>query len=143
MKTARSLWLGVAVAALAGCSTTPVPDSAASAVPSDRLYGPALARPVSGGGSITVRRDSGLLGGGCSVRVWINGQPAADLWPSERVAIPVGAGEHIVSAQGNAICTGALLEVPAHVKPGREARFRIGYGGGSGGAQFILAPTAF
>lgn len=139
MKKPRAVFLGFAFA-VAGCATTPVPESAASAVPPDRLYAPALARPVSGGGTITVRRDSGMLGAGCSARVWIDGQPAADLWPSERVAIHVEAGEHIVSAQGNALCTGALLEVPANVKPGRESRLRIGYGANG---QFILSPTAF
>lgn len=126
--------------AIVGCATTPVPDSATSSVPTDRLYAPAMARPVTGGGSINVRRDSGLMGSACSTRVWINGQPAADLRTSERITIHVEAGDHIVSAQPNALCAGGLVEAQAVVRPGRTARFRVGYGTNG---DFILAPTAF
>ena len=139
MKSVRLLGVAFAVA-IVGCATTPVPDSAASAVPQDRLYAPALARPVTGGGSINVRRDSGLMGSACSTRVWIDGQPAADLRSSERITIHVEAGDHIVSAQPNALCAGGLVEAQAVVKPGRTARFRVGYGTNG---DFILAPTAF
>lgn len=126
--------------AIAGCATSPSPDAFVSVVPAERTFPAASARPTEGGGSIAVKRDAGLMGSACSARVWIDGQPVADLRQSERITVHVDAGEHIVSAQPNGICAGGLVEGQAAVKPGRTARFRIGYGTNG---DFLIAPTAF
>lgn len=126
-------------AALSACSTTPA-TTGVTPVPADRLLAAAKAAPVPGGGSIRVTRDSGLMGAACSTRVWIDGEPVADLRPSERVVVHVPSGERIVSAQPNAICAGGLVEVQANVRSGRESRFRVGAGHNG---EVILAPTAF
>jgi hypothetical protein len=140
MKMRALVLASLAAIGQVGCATSPVPASAAVAVPQDRLFPPALARPVADGGTIVVTRDSGANSSACSARVWINGQPAADVRTSERVTVHVAVGEHIVSAQPNGICPGGLLEVQARVSTGKTVRFRIGYGTN---AEFILAPTAF
>jgi hypothetical protein len=139
-RKALSLMAAIASALIAGCSTTPVPSSSAAAVPAERLLPAANQQPVAGGGSISVTRDSGMMGAACSVRVWIDGVPVADIRTAERVRVNVTAGDHIVSAQPNAICAGGLVEVAASVKPGRDSRFRIGAGHNG---EVILVPTAF
>ena len=53
----------LAVALLAGCATSPVPSDKARPAPSERVSG--YQKPVSGGSSLIVTRDTGFLGGGC------------------------------------------------------------------------------
>lgn len=126
--------------ALAGCATSPVSTAAAAPVPASRLLAPAAFKPGPDTVALTVKRDSGMQGGGCNVRVFVDGVAIADLSTSEKVVVYVPYGDHIVSAQPKGICIGGMSEVQAIAKPGARLNFRVGYGSSG---DFTLNPTAF
>lgn len=125
---------------MAACATTPVPTSEASFVPSDRILEPKLLQPSSGTGLVTVKRDSGFAGSACSARIFVNGNPVADIRPIEKVVLHLAEGEHILSAQPNGLCGGGMSEVKATVKAGSNSSFRVSYGSAG---EFLISPTAF
>jgi hypothetical protein len=130
----------VALALLASCATSPVPNEAAAHVPSDRILAPGLITTTAGTLAVTIKRDSGFLGGACSARAYVDGKPVADLRPGERVVVHLAPGDHIFSAQPNGVCAGRMSEVRATVKPGTPVNFTMGYGNNG---DWALNVTAF
>jgi hypothetical protein len=115
--------------ALSACvSTSPVSLSEATYVPADRILIKSLSSDVNAG-TITFIRDSGMLGAGCNIGVFIDGKHAATLDTGERVAFKVEPGEHIVggSAVGRALCAGEddRRETSTFLKPNEQKFFRI------------------
>lgn len=125
---------------LAGCATRPMATSEASPVPDDRLVSTAFQRPSAGTGQLLVKRDGGLMGSACSTRIFVDGDPVADIRQGEKLQLYVPIGEHIVSAWPNGICGGGMTEVQAKVQADRPVRFRVGYGSNG---DFSMSPTAF
>src|SRR5262245_58130874 len=80
------------------CATQPVSIYQASAVPSSRILAPQLLSQAQYTGSLIIKRDTGFMGSACTIRVFVNSVPVADLAPSEKVEIFVPLGEPIVSA---------------------------------------------
>lgn len=123
----RILIAGLALAALAGCATSPVSVNEAVPAPVERVT--AYQKPVDGGGTIIVTRDSGFPGGGCFATVFLNGRPVARLDPKEKASFNVPAGEWMVGAalDGKALCAlnPERLEAEALIKPGQTKRYRI------------------
>jgi hypothetical protein len=127
-------------ALLAGCATSPVGSADASPVPRDRLLAPAMTQASPNAVALTIKRDSGMMGGACNVRVFVDGVAVADLSTAEKVVVHVQPGDHIVSAQPRGICAGGMSEVAAVAKPGGRLAYRVGYGTNG---DFSLNPTAF
>lgn len=118
---------GLALMVLGGCATSPVSVGEATPAPANRVS--AYQKPVDGGGTIIVTRDSGFPGGGCFATVFLNGQPVAKLDPKEKASFKVPAGEWMVGAalEGKALCAlnPERLEAEAIIRPGQTKKYRI------------------
>ena len=130
---------GVAIA-LSGCATKPVSTASASLVPEHRIINKSMTTKKAGQSVLIIKRDSGWNTSACSVRVFINGSPVADVRTSEKVAIYLNSGKYILSAIANGICTGGLIEESFSIAKGKSVIYRISYGSHG---EFSLNPTAF
>lgn len=125
---------------LSGCATTPITLQQAVPVPGARVLAPQLVAQRSNTGSLVVKRDSGFMGSACTVRVFVDAVPVADLAPSEKVEVFVGFGEHSVVVTSNGICGGGTSETAVTILPERQRILRIA-SGQSG--DLILQPSMF
>jgi hypothetical protein len=128
------------VLSFTACATQPVTVYQATAVPSARILAPQLISQAPQTGSLIIKRDSGLMGSACTVRVFIDAVPVADLAPSEKVELFVALGEHSVVVTSNGICGGGTSETAVVIMPERQRILRIA-SGQSG--DIYLQPSAF
>ncbi len=125
---------------LTACATTPLTINQASAVPSSRVLAPQLIAQRSNTGILVVKRDSGFMGSACTIRVFVDAIPVADLAPSEKIELYVDLGEHSVIVSPNGICGGGTSEAAVVIMPERQRILRIA-SGQSG--DIYLQPSAF
>ena len=129
------------VLSLTACATQPVPIYQASAAPFSRILAPQWLSQAPFTGSLIIKRDSGFMGSACTVRVFIDAVPVADLAPSEKVELFVPLGEHVVGASSTSIfCGGGASEAAVVIYPERQKIMRIA-SGQSG--DIYLQPSAF
>jgi hypothetical protein len=117
--------LGLVV--LAGCVTQPTPIQQAEPVPIDELYA-FQSTPDANSGSLTVVRDSGALGSGCDVVVYIDGKRSAKIGPGQRASfhLPPGQPNIGIGLAGSGLCGGmAVRSISGKVKSGKEVVYRI------------------
>jgi type IV pilus biogenesis protein CpaD/CtpE len=136
----RFLVLFLMLLSLAACATTPLTINQAAAVPETRILAPQLLAQASNTGSLVVKRDSGFMGSACTIRVFVDAVPVADLKSAERVELFVALGEHSVVATSNGICGGGTSEAAVVIMPERQKILRIA-SGQSG--DIFLQPSAF
>jgi len=122
------------------CATTPLTINQAVTVPDSRILAPQLLAQASNTGSLVVKRDSGFMGSACTIRVFVDAVPVADLKPSEKVEVYIPFGEHSVVATSNGICGGGTSEAAVVIMPERQRILRIA-SGQSG--DIFLQPSAF
>jgi hypothetical protein len=126
---------------LIACATRPITVNQASAVPFSRILAPQWLSQAPYTGSLIIKRDSGFMGSACTIRVFIDAVPVADLAPSEKVELFVALGEHVVGAASNGIlCGGGASEAAVVIGPERQKVLRIA-SGQSG--DIYLQPSAF
>jgi hypothetical protein len=125
---------------LAACATTPTTIQQASDVPSSRILAAQWVSQAPYTGSLVVKRDSGFMGSACTIRVFVDAVPVADLAPAEKVEIFVPMGEHIVGVTSNGICGGGVAETAVVIGLERQKILRIA-SGQSG--DIYLQPSAF
>jgi hypothetical protein len=125
---------------LAACATTPTTIQQASNVPSSRILAAQWVSQAPYTGSLVIKRDSGFMGSACTIRVFLDGVPVADLAPAEKVEIFVPMGEHIVGVTSNGICGGGVAETAVVIALERQKILRIA-SGQSG--DIYLQPSAF
>lgn len=96
----------------------------------------------SDAGIVVVKRDGGTTNGvACTHRLWLDGQPLADLEAREGLTFYVPPGEHVLSLKmGGGLCGNAVPEVAFAVAAGQRKVFRSGVQ--VGGAP-VLQATAF
>ncbi len=75
----------LAVALLAGCASSAIPVSQADPVPRDELYA-FQNKPAGESGKVTVVRDSGMVGSGCDIVVYVDGRKAAKIGTGQRAS---------------------------------------------------------
>ncbi|AVD85934.1 hypothetical protein C4Q26_01645 [Pseudomonas sp. SWI44] len=112
---------------LAGCSTSATPVQQAELVPKDELYA-YQAAPAGTSGSLTVVRDSGALGSGCDIVVYVEGRKSAKVGPGQRATfyLPPGQPNLGIGLSGSGLCGGmAVRSITARVEPGKESFYRI------------------
>lgn len=104
MKALSFICVAFAAVWLAACSTSPVRPDAAKAVPPERLY--ITAAPAANDGLVIVVRDTGVLGSGCGVNVFLDDEKAAFLAAGEKATFPAAAGKHMLSMapSGKGLC---------------------------------------
>lgn len=126
---------------LPGCATQPITIQQASAVPSSRILAPQWLSQGAYTGSLIIKRDSGFMGSACTIRVFVDAVPVADLAPSEKIELFVALGEHVVGATANGVlCGGGASEAAVIVHPESQRILRIA-SGQSG--DIYLQPSAF
>lgn len=126
---------------LTACATTPLAINQTAAVPETRILAPQLLAQTANTGSLVVKRDSGFMGSACTIRVFVDAVPVADLNPAERVEVFVGFGEHsVVVTTTGVLCGGGTSETAVVVMPERQRILRIA-SGQSG--DILLQPSAF
>jgi type IV pilus biogenesis protein CpaD/CtpE len=136
----RFLVLFLMLLSLAACATTPLTINQAAAVPETRILAPQLLAQASNTGSLVVKRDSGFMGSACTIRVFVDAVPVADLKSAEKVELFVALGEHSVVATSNGICGGGTSEAAVVIMPERQKILRIA-SGQSG--DIFLQPSGF
>jgi hypothetical protein len=136
----RFLVLFLMLLSLAACATTPLTINQAAAVPETRILAPQLLAQASNTGSLVVKRDSGFMGSACTIRVFVDTVPVADLKSAEKVELFVALGEHSVVATSNGICGGGTSEAAVVIMPERQRILRIA-SGQSG--DIFLQPSGF
>jgi hypothetical protein len=110
-------------------------------VPSSRILAPQWLSQAPYTGSLIIKRDSGFMGSACTIRVFVDAVPVADLAPSEKVELFVALGEHVVGATSNGVlCGGGAFEAAVVISPERQKILRIA-SGQSG--DIYLQPSAF
>ncbi|WP_180191770.1 hypothetical protein [Pseudomonas syringae] len=117
----------LAVALLAGCSSSPMSVGEAEPVPSDELYA-YQSKPTGESGKVTVIRDQGFVGSGCDIVVYVDGRKAAKIGTGQRATFylkpcspSIGAG-----LAGSGLCAGAAVRtISANVQSGHESIYRI------------------
>ncbi len=122
---------GVIGLALAGCATTPVLPSQATAVPHSRLYAFQEAA-TSDTGSLVVTRDHGFIGSACYYALFINDTLAARFGQSEAATFYVKPGEVLLKygrdPKGRGLCGTDKDQWSTEetiVKPEQTKRFRL------------------
>lgn len=123
----RILIAAVAVAMLAGCASTAISVRDAKPVPSDEVYA-FQAKPAGESGKITVVRDSGAVGSGCDIVVYVDGRKAAKIGTGQRATfyLPPGSPNLGAGLAGSGLCAGsAMRTIATSVQPGKESLYRI------------------
>jgi hypothetical protein len=114
---------------LTACATHPVSIQQASAVPSSRILAPQLLSQAQYTGSLIIKRDTGFMGSACTIRVFVNTVPVADLAPAEKVELFVPFGEYVVGATPTgALCGGGTSEAAVVIRPEHQKILRIASG---------------
>jgi len=125
---------------LTACATSPVTVNQSAVVPDSRVLARQWLSQAPNTGSLVVKRDGGFMGSACTIRVFVDAVPVADLAPSEKVELFVALGEHSVVATSNGICGGGTSEAAVVIMPERQRILRIA-SGQSG--DIYLQPSAF
>lgn len=136
----------VAVAfALGACTTTSaVSPGQAVAVPADRVF--LKSKPeAEGAGAVVVTRDTGFIGAGCRLGLFVNGDLAVSFEPGETARIALAPGEYLVGAgfpKGAGLCAmhaGEPREISIILAAGNVRYYRIGVRNGDGP---MIEPTS-
>jgi hypothetical protein len=126
---------------LTACATWPVSIDHASAVPPSRILAPQWLSQAPYTGTLIIKRDGGFMGSACTIRVFVDTVPVADLAPSEKIELFVAFGEHVVGATSTGtFCGGGVSEAAVIIYPERQRILRIS-SGQSG--DIHLQPSAF
>ena len=92
-------------------------------------------------GSLIIKRDTGFMGSACTIRVFVDTVPVADLAPSEKIELFLPLGEHVVGATPiDTFCGGGTSEAAVVIRPESQRILRIA-SGQSG--DIHLQPSAF
>lgn len=124
----RILIGALAVALLAGCSTGPVSVSTAKTAAPAKVY--AYQTKLAGSsGTLILVRDSGYIGGGCDMGIYVDGQLAARLATKEKVGLQLPAGQHVIGAGivGSGICAmgNDRREREIAISDGKTSSYRV------------------
>jgi hypothetical protein len=123
----RILIAAAMVAMLAGCASSAISVRDAKPVPSDEVYA-FQTKPAGESGKITVVRDSGAVGSGCDIVVYVDGRRAAKIGTGQRATfyLPPGSPNLGAGLAGSGLCAGAAIRtIAATVQPGKESLYRI------------------
>lgn len=136
----RVLVFAVCLSFLFGCATRPISNELAEPVSLADIIDNSYSESGKNTGQVTIKRDEGFGGSGCSTRFFIDAKPIVDLSVSEKIILYISEGDHILSAWPNGLCGGGMAEVKTTIKKGSKSTFRIGWGSNG---DFFISPTAF
>lgn len=123
----RKTILFFSFAVLTGCATSATPIGEAKPVPADELYA-FQQKSAAGSGTLTVVRDSGALGSGCDVVVYIDGRRSAKVGPGQRASFYLQPGQPNIGIglAESGLCSGmAVRSITGKVEADRTSLYRI------------------
>ncbi len=121
MKDFRYFGSALLIMAVAACAVPIKPESGGS--PARLILDPLVTRRTSNAGILTVRREAATLGEECRHRIFLDGNPVADLRPNEVINIYAPPGRHVLRAeQTGSSCHGGN-EIAATSEPGKGRLF--------------------
>lgn len=124
---ARVTMTVVLAALLTGCGTVSLPLYEARPAPADRVT---WKPPAAANATVVIARDTGFTATALWVYVSIDGLPAAQLDPGEKVELPVSSGNRrlLFEARGTLNQTGKRpISQEVSVGPGEQAVLRVGF----------------
>lgn len=121
---------------LQSCATSPVSPDKAKEVSKDKIYKYSEKKNPTDA-KVTLVRDSGFSGGGCSWGFFVNNDLVADMETSERVDIYLPSGEYLLGmgSSKNNIGTCSFLDImntETILKDNQEKKFRMWLNGNGG-----------
>jgi len=123
-----ALAVGVSVGlTLSACSTTPVTEGAASAVPQNRVYQPEYLVPSpERTASIYLARDKGFSGSGCTHDISLNNQKVLSIRQSEAVLLHVVPGPYFLKLEtGGGLCPNISTSQNLTLAEGERQDYRV------------------
>lgn len=114
--------------ALSGCATTPIGNNEASNIPVDRTLAPEMQRSFPDAAVLTIKRDTGFMGSGCTMRLFIDGKPVADLRKGEKFKAYVNPGRHMLGVTPAGFCGGGTAETETTLSKNESRSYRISSG---------------
>jgi hypothetical protein len=127
MKMAKGCALLVAAAVLAGCSTAPVKDGQARAVPADRIYMPDfLKASQERSATVDIARDKGFSGSGCTHDIFVNNQKVLAIRQAETATIHLAPGAYFIKLEtGGGLCPNIATSQNLTLADGERQAYRI------------------
>lgn len=119
---------------LAACATTEVETLKAPAVAHNRDFvGGELQTGRPGKSTLIIKRDRGVQGLACYLRILVDEMPVADLDRGEKVVLHPDPGDHVLGVSPTSgVCGGGYAGATASLVAGQTATFRVGFGFGIG-----------
>lgn len=108
---------------LAGCGTASQHDTVIKDAVANRIF--LYQSPNDGDATLTIVRDNGLFGGGCSSRISIDDKFAADLEIGEQATFHLPNGQHSLGLESSGACQTGPVRVDANVGAGESAQYAI------------------
>ncbi len=127
-KQSALFWaLPLLAAALSACSTVPVTDTTAKAVPAERVYEADYLSPSpERTATIFVARDKGLLGSGCSHDISLNNVKIMSLRQSEAATLHVAPGSYFLKlSTGGGLCANISTSQNLTLAAGERQSYRV------------------
>jgi len=129
---------------LTGCATAPVSPDVAKQVPPERVFAYQQSASPSDG-TLLLIRDSGALGSGCRVVIYIDDVQAASFSTSEKASLNIPAGRHILASgpTGNGLCgmgkgkDSMKRSIAVDIKAQHTSVYRIAVGMGGDGVDVM------
>jgi len=110
-----------------GFLTDEIPTDQAASVPSGRTLAKDFHKPKEGAGIVIIKRDSGVAGSACPIRIFLNTIPVADIWPTEKTELYLPGGQYALSASysGKCLNRGNTAEAAIAIESSKNMAFRI------------------
>jgi hypothetical protein len=122
---------------LCACATSPVGVNEAK---TGHVIANPWLNPAPNTGEFTVTRDSGLMGGACAQKIYVDGYEIASLRSGQKATVYLPAGDHKAGVTAAGICGGGTDGVAFHIKAGAHEVYRVA-SGQSGDIK--IEPSAF
>lgn len=127
MKKVMGVSILLAAGLSTGCSTVPVSESEAKAVPADRVYAPQyLQASPERTASIFIARDKGYYGSGCSHDILINNDKVLALRQSEAATLHLAPGAYFLKLEtGGGLCANISTSQNLTLGQGERQEYRV------------------
>jgi hypothetical protein len=123
----KASWVAVFPVLLSACSTAPVAPGQARAVPSERIYVPAyLQASPERSATISIARDKGFSGSGCSHDIYLNQEKVLAVRQAETVQLHVAPGAYFLKLEtGGGLCPNISTSQNVVLSAGEHQVYRI------------------
>jgi hypothetical protein len=111
---------------IAGCSTTPIKIEAAKPIPSVHIYNDKYINHEEGNEKVTIIRDQGFTGSGCSHTIFIDNDKAFDIQAGQAIVVSLKPGNHFFRLDlGAGLCPNESYSQSTYLALGGPQTFRI------------------